>query len=155
MVRNAIDHGIEPAEIRERAGKPVIGRVRLTARRVDTQLQIELADDGCGLDAKRLARKAQERGIISAGVELSEQEAYTLILRPGFTTAAVVTDLSGRGVGMDVVRSRVDALGGTLDISSRVGAGTTFTIRVPYRSRPRRTADDTWGEVPRTIGLIA
>lgn len=155
MVRNAIDHGIEPAEIRERAGKPEIGHVRLTARHADTQLQIELTDDGCGLDAKRLMRKAQERGIISAGVELSEQEAYTLILRPGFTTAAVVTDLSGRGVGMDVVRARVDALGGTLEIASRVGGGTTFTIRVPYRSRPRRTDEDTWGEVPRTIGLIA
>lgn len=155
MVRNAIDHGIEPAEVRDRAGKPSVGHVRLIARRAGTQLEIALTDDGCGLDPKRLTRTAQERGIISSGTELSDQDAYTLILRPGFTTAAVVTDLSGRGVGMDVVRSHVDALGGTLDISSGVGAGTTFTIRVPFRSRPSLTDDETWGEVPRTIGLIA
>lgn len=154
MVRNAIDHGIETAEGREAAGKPAIGRVRIAAHRAGGYLIVEVSDDGRGLDAQRLARHAIDRGILSPGIELSEQEAFTLILRPGFTTAAVVTDLSGRGVGMDVVREKVETLGGTIDIDSRLGAGTTFTIRLPFRSGSDR-AVETWGEIPRTIGLIA
>lgn len=154
LVRNAVDHGIEPMEARVAAGKPARGRVRVTAQKLGTNLIVEIADDGVGLDARKLVRRAIECGILSEGIDLSEQEAFSLILRPGFSTADVVTDVSGRGVGMDVVRSNVEALGGTIDISSRVGAGTAFTIRLPFRSRPMRNVD-TWGEPPRTIGLIA
>jgi two-component system chemotaxis sensor kinase CheA len=154
MVRNAVDHGIEPAEQREQAGKPARGRIRVSAQRLGSNLVVELTDDGIGLDARGLVRHAIECGILSNGIDLSEQEAFSLILRPGFTTAQSVTDISGRGVGMDVVRSNVEALGGTIDIASRVGAGTAFTIRLPFRSHAGRPAD-TWGEPTRTIGLIA
>jgi len=154
MVRNAIDHGIEGSEVRARQGKSPAGRLRIAADRDGEQLVVTVSDDGRGLDARRLTLHAVDRGILSSGIELSEQEAFSLILRPGFTTAAIVTDLSGRGVGMDVVRSNVEALGGTIDIDSRVGVGTTFTIRLPFRSRPPRNVE-TWGEPARTIGLIA
>ena len=154
MVRNAIDHGIEGAEVRERQGKPPAGRLRIAAARDGDELAVVVADDGRGLDAARLTRHAVDRGIVSSGMTLSEQEAFSLILRPGFTTAPIVTDLSGRGVGMDAVRSNVESLGGTLEIDSRAGAGTTFTIRLPFRTHARRDVP-TWGELPRTIGLIA
>jgi two-component system chemotaxis sensor kinase CheA len=159
MVRNAIDHGIESAEERMVAGKPPVGLLRIAAHRVGPELVIELADDGRGLDARQLVRTAVERGLISASQVLGEQDAFALIMRPGFTTARVVTGLSGRGVGMDVARSSVDALGGTIEITSRVGRGTTFTIRLPFRTQPQRAERnaplDTWGEPPRMIGLIA
>ncbi|HEY4132914.1 MAG TPA: ATP-binding protein [Gemmatimonadaceae bacterium] len=154
MVRNAVDHGVEPAEQREKAGKPARGRIRVSAQHLGSNLVVEMTDDGIGLDARALVRHAVERGILSDGIELSEQEAFSLILRPGFTTAQVVTGISGRGVGMDVVRSNVEALGGTIDIASRVGAGTAFTIRLPFRAHAARNVD-TWGEPQRTIGLIA
>ena len=154
MVRNAVDHGIEPSAVRERAGKPARGRIRVAAQRLGTNLVVELSDDGVGLDARKLVQHAVERAILSPDIDLSEQEAFSLILRPGFTTAEVVTGISGRGVGMDVVRSNVEALGGTIDIASRVGAGTAFTIRLPFRSHGARNVD-TWGEPPRAIGLIA
>jgi two-component system chemotaxis sensor kinase CheA len=154
MVRNAVDHGIESSDVRAAAGKPERGRIRVSAQRLGTTLVVELSDDGVGLDARELVRHAVDRGILSEGIELSEQEAFSLILRPGFTTAHVVTDISGRGVGMDVVRSNVEGLGGTIDIASRAGAGTAFTIRLPFRSHAVRNVD-TWGEPTRTIGLIA
>lgn len=154
MVRNAVDHGVEPVEVREKAGKPARGRIRVAAQHLGSNLVVELTDDGAGLDARKLVRHAIERGIVSRDIELTEQEAFSLILRPGFTTADAVTDLSGRGVGMDVVRSNVEALGGTMDIASRVGAGTSFTIRLPFRSHGARSVD-TWGEPTRAIGLIA
>ena len=159
MVRNAIDHGIEATAERLAAGKPPVGSLRIAAQRIGGELVIELADDGRGIDARRLVKLAVERGIVSATQAMSEQEAYALILRPGFTTAEVVTGLSGRGVGMDVVHSSVDALGGTIEISSRVGRGTTFTIRLPFRTQPPRAergpSMETWGEPQRMIGLIA
>lgn len=154
MVRNAVDHGIEPVAEREKAGKPARGHIRVSAQRLGTNLVVELTDDGAGLDARALVRHAVARGILSEGIDLSEQEAFSLILRPGFTTAQELTDISGRGVGMDVVRSNVERLGGTIDIASRVGAGTAFTIRLPFRSHAARNVD-TWGEPARTIGLIA
>jgi two-component system chemotaxis sensor kinase CheA len=159
MVRNAIDHGIEPANERIAVGKAPVGYLRIAAQRVGAELVIELADDGRGLDAKRLIAAAVFRGILAPNEVLSEREAFALILRPGFTTAEVVTGLSGRGVGMDVVRSSVESLGGSIDISSRAGEGTTFTIRLPFRTQPPRAERgnpvDTWGESPRMIGLIA
>src|SRR5262249_51818175 len=153
MVRNAVDHGVESSEEREAAGKSARGRIRVSAQHLGNNLVVELTDDGIGLDARQLVRHAIERGILSDGIDLSEQEAFSLILRPGFTTARVVTDISGRGVGMDVVRSNVESLGGTIDIASRAGAGTAFTIRLPFRSHAVRGMD-TWGEPTRTIGLI-
>jgi two-component system chemotaxis sensor kinase CheA len=158
MVRNAVDHGIETRYLRETEGKPPTGSIRIIAQRIADLLVVEVSDDGRGLDPRRLARNAIDRGIVSADLQLSEQEAFALILRPGFSTAAAVTELSGRGVGMDVVRANVETLGGTIDIDSRQGKGTTFTIRLPFRSRPRRGEVETWGEepmLPRTIGLIA
>jgi two-component system chemotaxis sensor kinase CheA len=154
MVRNAVDHGIETNDVREKAGKPARGRIRVAAQHLGTNLVVELTDDGGGLDARRLVRHAIERGILSPEIELSEQEAFSLILRPGFSTAAIVTDISGRGVGMDVVRSNVESLGGTIDIASRVGTGTAFTIRLPFRGHGARNVE-TWGEPTRAIGLIA
>lgn len=159
MVRNAVDHGIESPSERLQLGKRESGRLRIAARREGVELVIELADDGRGLDPEHLVRTAVERGLISPEAKLTDREAFALILRPGFTTATVVTGLSGRGVGMDVVRSAVATLGGSIAIDSRVGLGTTFTIRLPFRSQsasPGRTAPtDTWGELPRVIGLIA
>jgi two-component system chemotaxis sensor kinase CheA len=159
MVRNAIDHGIESVDERLRAGKSPSGILRIAAHRLGAELVIELADDGRGLDPQRLMRAAAERGIIPPTAALTNDEAYALIFRPGFTTATIVTGLSGRGVGMDVVRSSVEALGGSVDIRSHIGKGTTFAIRLPFRTQPQRAERnspvDTWGEPPRVIGKIA
>ncbi|MBN9517538.1 Hpt domain-containing protein [bacterium] len=131
MVRNAIDHGLEPAADRVAAGKPAAGRVGLRAYHQGGSVYIELSDDGRGLDRDRIVRKAVEKGIIPDGAKLTDAEAYALIFEPGFSTAAAVTDVSGRGVGMDVVRRNVEALQGTIQINTRLGRGTTFTIRLP------------------------
>ncbi len=131
MVRNAIDHGLEPAADRVAAGKPAAGRVGLRAYHQGGSVYIELSDDGRGLDRDRIVRKAVEKGIIADGAKLTDAEAYALIFEPGFSTAAAVTDVSGRGVGMDVVRRNVEALQGAIQITTRLGHGTTFTIRLP------------------------
>jgi two-component system chemotaxis sensor kinase CheA len=157
MIRNAIDHGIEPAPERTKKGKTATGQLHVGAQRIGTQLVIELRDDGRGLDPAKLMRTAVERGVLSPSVTLCDRDAFALIMRPGFSTAQVVSDLSGRGVGMDVVRDAVDKLGGTIDIDSRLGEGTTFTIRLPFRTHQARGAQQLWGhdDSPRTIGLIA
>jgi two-component system chemotaxis sensor kinase CheA len=155
MVRNAIDHGLESADERIRARKPVSGRLTIAAHRAGQQLVIELSDDGRGIDPQHLCHVAVERGVISREARLTDEEALALIFRPGFSTAAVVTDLSGRGVGMDVVRTNLDAIGGKIEIASRVGTGTTFTIRLPFRTQSaHHEAPDQHGS-ERTIGLIA
>jgi two-component system chemotaxis sensor kinase CheA len=137
MVRNAIDHGIEAAEDRLRAGKPRAGRLRIVARRVEgergTQLVVELSDDGRGLDARRIVGAAVDRGLISPHAVLTDEQAFALALRPGLSTAPVATELSGRGVGLDVVRTNIEALGGTIVIASEPGRGATFTIRLPVK----------------------
>ena len=155
MVRNAIDHGIEPTSERIAAGKPVAGRLRIAARREGPQLVIEVTDDGPGIDQARLKAVAVERGLVSVDASLDEQDVFALLFLPGFTTMSVVTDLSGRGVGMDVVRTNVEAIGGTIDVSSRLGAGTTFTIRLPYRTHVARAGNSEWEETDQPIDLIA
>lgn len=131
LVRNAIDHGIEPAHERVRAGKPARGTVRLSASHQGGGVMIEIQDDGRGLDPERIRAKAIERGLLDPLVELTEQALYDLVFLPGFSTATAVSDLSGRGVGMDVVKRNIEALSGTVTLSSRPGRGTTCVIRLP------------------------
>jgi two-component system chemotaxis sensor kinase CheA len=133
MIRNSCDHGIETPDVRVRAGKPAAGKLSLRAYQQAGSVVIEIADDGRGLNKKRIVEKAIANGIIPAGDErsLSEQEIFNLIFAAGLSTAEKVTDISGRGVGMDVVRKNVEALRGRIEIASVEGQGTTFTIRLP------------------------
>jgi len=131
LIRNSIDHGIEMPADREACGKPKTGIVRLTAEHSGANVLIRIHDDGAGLDPEILRRKALEKGLIAADTELSEQDLYNLIFAAGFSTAKMVTDVSGRGVGMDVVRRAIESLGGTIEISSAQGSGTAITLRIP------------------------
>ncbi|WP_217705591.1 chemotaxis protein CheA [Peristeroidobacter soli] len=131
LVRNAIDHGIETAEVRRNRGKNVEGVVRLDAYHDSGSVVIEVADDGGGLKRERIIAKAMERGLITDGSSLTDGEAFALIFEPGFSTAEQVTNLSGRGVGMDVVKRNVNALRGTVELDSKEGQGTTVRIRLP------------------------
>ena len=131
MVRNSVDHGVETPEAREAAGKPRTGRVQLKAYHQAGNIVIEIADDGKGLNKERLLKKAVEAGILREGQEVGEQEIFKLIFHAGLSTAEKLTDISGRGVGMDVVRKNVEALRGRIDIASVEGKGTTFSIRLP------------------------
>jgi two-component system chemotaxis sensor kinase CheA len=133
VVRNAVDHGVEDAEERIAAGKPARGTVYLNAYHQGTQVVIEVRDDGRGIDLAEIRKRALEKGIVKAGEmeRLSDSEAMNLIFEPGFSTAAEVTEVSGRGVGMDVVRTVLDSLKGTVHVSSIKGRGTTMQLRVP------------------------
>ena len=131
MVRNSVDHGIEPAEVRRAAGKPAHGTVRLSAYHASGNVVVELHDDGRGLDREKIVRKAVQQGLIASGEGMTDQEVFELIFAPGFSTADRVTDVSGRGVGMDVVRRNIEALRGRIDIQSVAGQGTTFLVRLP------------------------
>ncbi len=131
MIRNSVDHGIEAAEVRAKAGKPGTGTVSLRAYHSAGSVVIEIKDDGKGLDHQRIRAKAIERGLIDPDRELTENEAFGLIFLPGFSTAEKVTDVSGRGVGMDVVRKNVESLRGRVDVASKPGLGSTFTLRLP------------------------
>ncbi|HZX32248.1 MAG TPA: chemotaxis protein CheA [Rhodocyclaceae bacterium] len=131
LVRNAMDHGIEPTEVRVAKGKPERGRVQLNAYHDSGSVVIEVSDDGGGIDADRVRAKAIERGLIGAGQSISEQEIINLIFEPGFSTAETVSNLSGRGVGMDVVRKNIQALRGSVEVRTELGQGTCFTIRLP------------------------
>ena len=131
MVRNAVDHGIEHPEDRAKAGKDPISRLRLAAYHQAGMIVVEVADDGRGLDRARILNKARERGLVDANAHLSESEVCNLIFEPGFSTAEKVTDVSGRGVGMDVVRKQIQKLRGRVDITTRPGHGTTFYMRMP------------------------
>jgi two-component system, chemotaxis family, sensor kinase CheA len=131
MVRNAVDHGIETPAERRAAGKPEQGTVKLSACHSAGSVVVEISDDGKGLDREVLLAKARERGMIPEGVELSEREIYNLILEPGFSTAQVVTDVSGRGVGMDVVKKNIERLRGTVEIKSEKGVGSVFRMSLP------------------------
>lgn len=131
MVRNSVDHGIEPPDQREAAGKSRVGRVELKAYHKGGNIVIEICDDGRGLNKEKILRKAIQNGLVSETDQLSEQEIYKLIFAAGLSTAEKVTDISGRGVGMDVVRKNLEALRGRIDIASEPGKGSTFTIRLP------------------------
>jgi two-component system chemotaxis sensor kinase CheA len=133
MVRNAIDHGIEPPDVRERTGKNRTGKVILRASKLKDHVLIEVSDDGKGLDPKEIKDKAVEMGVIprEKAEELSEEELYNIILLPGFSTAKKVTDISGRGVGTDIIVNTVKSLGGSVEVKSEKGKGTTFKLRLP------------------------
>ena len=131
MVRNACDHGIETPEERIAAGKSPTAQIKLSAYHQGGQIVIEIADDGRGLDREKIVNKAVQKGLVEANAHLSEQEIFNLIFEPGFSTAAQITDLSGRGVGMDVVRRNIQKLRGRIDIQSKVGQGTTFFLKLP------------------------
>ena len=131
MIRNALDHGIEAPKVRKKAGKPAAGKIILRAFHDAGNIVIQVEDDGKGLDRAKILEQAVNQGIVKEGETLNEQETYRLLLRPGFTTAETVTDLSGRGVGMDVVHRNIESLRGSLHISSEQGKGSIFTIRLP------------------------
>lgn len=131
ILRNAIDHGMEPPEDRAAQGKPRIGRIELAAIHAGGEVLIRVRDDGRGMNADRLRAKAIERGLIAADAQLTESQTFALIFEPGFSTAETITSVSGRGVGMDVVRRMIENLRGSIDVESRPGSGTTVTLRLP------------------------
>ncbi|MES3032637.1 MAG: chemotaxis protein CheA [Gemmatimonadota bacterium] len=133
MIRNSADHGVETPDVRRAAGKPDGGTIHLSARHEGGHVVIEIVDDGAGINASRVRRKAVERGLVKADVADAMPDAQILrfIFEPGFSTAEQVTNVSGRGVGMDVVRSNIDAIGGTVELSSQPGRGTTVRIKIP------------------------
>lgn len=131
LVRNSVDHGLEERQVRIANGKPETGTVTLKAFHQVGNIIIEIADDGAGLNTERIKAKAIEKGVIKSNANLTEQAIHELIFAPGFSTADAVTDLSGRGVGMDVVKRNIRSLGGTIDVRSVANEGTTFTIRLP------------------------
>lgn len=131
LVRNSVDHGIETPDRREAAGKPPVGTIHLDAYHKGGNIIIEIGDDGAGLNRDRLFQKAVEKGIVAADAEMSDEQVFDLIFAPGFSTAEQLSDISGRGVGMDVVRKNIRALGGAIELRSRPGEGTKFLIRLP------------------------
>jgi two-component system, chemotaxis family, sensor kinase CheA len=133
IVRNSVDHGIEMPDQRVARGKRPEGRLKLRARHEGGQVLVEISDDGAGIDTVRVKNKALERGVITAqqAARMTEGELLNLVFLPGFSTAEKVTNLSGRGVGMDVVKTNIDRVNGTVDLQSRLGAGTTIKIKIP------------------------
>jgi two-component system chemotaxis sensor kinase CheA len=131
MIRNSLDHGIESPEDRIAAGKPAVGTITLSAEHRSGRILIQVSDDGRGLDRERLLEKARERGVVAEDQTLTPEEIDALIFRPGFSTAKEVSEVSGRGVGMDVVRRNIQALGGRTAVDSEWGKGTTFTLTLP------------------------
>ncbi len=133
IVRNSVDHGIEEGELRAARGKPREGVICLRAFHEGGQVNIEIADDGGGIDVDRVKAKAVERGIVSAAYadSMGEREAVNLVFAPGFSTAKTVTNISGRGVGMDVVRTNIERIGGSVDVQSVLGEGTMIKVKIP------------------------
>jgi two-component system chemotaxis sensor kinase CheA len=131
LIRNAVDHGIEPTQARLAAGKSAEGTLSLSAEHKSGRILIRIADDGRGIDRERVLAKAIEKGLVAQDAVLSKEEIDLLIFAPGFSTAQTITNVSGRGVGMDVVRQNVKDLGGRITIESEPGAGTTFTLTLP------------------------
>ena len=131
LVRNSLDHGIELPSERRVSGKPEVGQIHLNAYHQGGNVIIEISDDGAGLSRKNITARAKERGLIAADIDPDEEQIANMIFEPGFSTADTVSDVSGRGVGMDVVRRNIRDLGGTVEVSSKEGRGTRFTIRLP------------------------
>ena len=131
IVRNSIDHGIETPEVRSASGKPEMGTVKMAAFHQGGNILIQITDDGAGIDYRRIEAKAIEKGVIEEDHNLNKDEIVDLIFHAGFSTADVVSDISGRGVGMDVVRRNIRGLGGSVDVKTTVGEGSVFTIRLP------------------------
>ena len=133
ILRNSLDHGIEPPDARRAAGKPATGTLRVSARQEGDRVILDISDDGAGIDTARVRAKAVERGLIPAdrAGALTEHEAAQLVFLPGFSTAETISDLSGRGVGMDVVRSAVERVGGSVELSSTRGQGTRIRLSLP------------------------
>ncbi len=150
MVRNSADHGLEMPEDRRKAGKPEKGTIRLSAYHEGGHVIVEISDDGKGLDVARIKQKALDNGLATEAelAKMSDQQVFRYIFAAGFSTAAKVTSVSGRGVGMDVVRSNIEMIGGTVEVRSKQGAGSTFVIKIrspspssrPSSSRPRASA---------------
>jgi two-component system, chemotaxis family, sensor kinase CheA len=131
LVRNSIDHGLENPQDRIAAGKSPTGRVQLTAHQTGSEVVITIKDDGRGIDRDRVRAKAEDNGLIQPGQQLSDQELLQLIFQPGFSTAEKVTNLSGRGVGMDVVKKTIETLRGAIDVKSEFGKGSEIALRIP------------------------
>ncbi len=131
LIRNSIDHGIESPDARKAAGKPAEGTIRLTAEHSGANVLISVSDDGAGLDTEAIRSRAIEKGLISPDAAMSEKDLFELILTPGFSTAKSISKVSGRGVGMDVVTSSIESFGGTVEIASVRGRGTTITLKLP------------------------
>ena len=131
LIRNAIDHGLETPDRRLEAGKPAAGRITLSARHAGAEVLVSIVDDGRGLDRARIQARAEEQGLLAPGTRLPDGELFQLIFQPGFSTAKVVTSLSGRGVGMDVVKRTIEGLRGKIDVASTPGRGTELTLRLP------------------------
>jgi two-component system chemotaxis sensor kinase CheA len=131
MIRNAVDHGLETTEDRLKAGKDPVGKVQLKAYHLGSSIVVELSDDGHGIDPEKIRNKAIESGILSPETQLTHEETLQLIFAPGFSTATVLTENSGRGVGMDVVKRNVDAMRGSISVHSEVGKGSTFKVKLP------------------------
>jgi two-component system chemotaxis sensor kinase CheA len=151
LVRNALAHGIEPPEVRLAAGKTADGRINLSARHADGMIVIAVEDDGAGMDPAMLRRKAIEKGLLTAEIAngLTEEDALKIIFTPGFSTAPEISDVAGRGVGMDVVRTNIERLGGRVDVASVVGVGTRISLSLPLtlaivRAMLVRSADRVW-----------
>jgi two-component system chemotaxis sensor kinase CheA len=131
LIRNSLDHGIELPAQREAAGKPLAGTVSLAARHLGHEVLITVADDGAGLDKGRIRSRAEAAGLLAAGAGIDDAELFRFVLQPGFSTAREVTNLSGRGVGLDVVRRAIEGLRGSIDLASRAGEGCEMTLRLP------------------------
>jgi len=131
LVRNALDHGIETPAQRQAAGKPETGELRLHAFHQGGNIIIQISDDGAGFNLDKICAKAIQQGFLNSEIRPSEEQLHDLIFQPGFTTVEEVSNLSGRGVGMDVVRRNIRALGGTIHVESKQGQGSTFSIRLP------------------------
>ncbi|HEX2924580.1 MAG TPA: chemotaxis protein CheA, partial [Chloroflexota bacterium] len=133
LLRNCVDHGVEPPEKRVAAGKPEVGQIRLSAMHRENRILIRVQDDGAGMDAAKIKATAIKRGVLTAEAaeRLSDQEAVELVFMPGFSTAEKITDVSGRGVGMDIVRTNIEKLNGSVTIDTHIGQGTCFTLELP------------------------
>jgi two-component system chemotaxis sensor kinase CheA len=131
LIRNALDHGVEPPAIRKTAGKNPEGSIHLEAEHSGAHVLIRVKDDGAGINKEKIRNKAVERGLMAVDAEVSDAELFSFIFSPGFSTAMVVSSVSGRGVGMDVVRTNIDALRGSVDVRSVEGKGTTVTLKIP------------------------